>query len=101
MYVGPNSSCLLFPLLVSLCFFAFLSLFLLCEEIHLYHFSRVHIYVLIYGICFSLSDLLVFKSHLYWTSQVLNTHLSSLHVLTALNHRFPICNVRKESCFEN
>ena len=25
---------------------------------HLYHFSRFHMYVLIYGICFSLSDLL-------------------------------------------
>ena len=26
--------------------------------VHLYHFSRFHIYALIYHICFSLSDLL-------------------------------------------
>ena len=34
------------------------SLFLPCKLVHLYRFSRFHIYVLIYGICFSLSDLL-------------------------------------------
>ena len=28
-----------------------------CKLVHLYHFSRFHIYVLIYDICFSLSDL--------------------------------------------
>ena len=33
------------------------SLFLPCKPVHLYHFSRFHIYVLIYYICFSLSDL--------------------------------------------
>ena len=31
--------------------------FLLCKQVHLYHFSRFHIYMLIYEICFSLSDL--------------------------------------------
>ena len=35
-----------------------LSLFLPCKLVHLYHFSRFHIHVLIYNICFSLSDLL-------------------------------------------
>ena len=34
------------------------SLFLLCKQDHLYHFSSFHIYVLIYDIFFSLSDLL-------------------------------------------
>ena len=40
------------------------SLFLPCKPVHLYHFSRFHIYVLIYDICFSLSDLL----HSVWQS---------------------------------
>ena len=40
------------------------SLFLLCKPVHLYHFSRFHIYVLIYDVCFSLSDLL----HSVWQS---------------------------------
>ena len=35
-----------------------LCLFLPCKPVHLYHFSRFHIYVLIYDICFSLFDLL-------------------------------------------
>ena len=34
------------------------SLFLPCRYVHLYHFSRFHLYVLIYDIWFSLSDLL-------------------------------------------
>ena len=33
-------------------------LFLPCKYSHLYHFSRFHIYTLMYGMCFSLSDLL-------------------------------------------
>ena len=32
--------------------------FLSCKEVHQYQFSRFQVYVLIYGICFSLSDLL-------------------------------------------
>ena len=36
------------------------SQFLPCKLVHLYHFSRFHIYALIYDICFSLSDLLYF-----------------------------------------
>ena len=35
-----------------------LRLFLPCKPVHLYHFSRLHIYALIYDSCFSLSDLL-------------------------------------------
>ena len=54
-----------FPALVSICLFsAFVSLFLPCKPVHLYHFSRFHIYALIYDICFSLSDLL----HSVWPS---------------------------------
>ena len=29
-----------------------------CKQVHCYHFSKFHTYVLIYDICFSLSDLL-------------------------------------------
>ena len=48
-----------FPPLVSICLFSTsLSQFLLCKPVHLYHFSRFHMYVLIYDICFSVSDLL-------------------------------------------
>ena len=48
-----------FPPLVSIRFFSTsVSQFLPCKPVHLYHFSRFHIYVLTYDICFSLSDLL-------------------------------------------
>ena len=54
-----------FPLLVSIRLFSTsVSLFLPCKPVHLYHFSRFHIYALIYDICFSLSDLL----HSVWQS---------------------------------
>ena len=43
---------------------ASVSLFLPCKPVHLYHFSRFHIYALIYNICFSLYDLL----HSVWRS---------------------------------
>ena len=47
-----------FPPLVSIHLFSTsVSLFLPCKPVHLYHFSRFHIYALIYGICFSPSDL--------------------------------------------
>ena len=43
-----------FPPLVSIRLFSTcVSLFLSCKRIHLYHFSRFHIYALIYDICFS------------------------------------------------
>ena len=49
-----------FPPLVSIRLFsASVSQFLRCKPVHLYHFSRFHIYALIYNICFSLSDLLL------------------------------------------
>ena len=52
-----------FPPLVSIRLFSTsVSLFLPCKLVHLYHFSKFHIYALIYDICFSLSDLL----HLVW-----------------------------------
>ena len=55
----PPLSCH-FPHLVSIHLFSTsVSLFLPCKPVHLYHFSMwFHIYVLIYAICFSLSDLL-------------------------------------------
>ena len=54
-----------FPPLVSICLFSTsVSQFLPCRPVHLYHFSRFHIYVLIHDICFTLSDLL----HSVWRS---------------------------------
>ena len=54
---SPNSSHPSLSPLVSIHFFStFVSLFLLCKYVHLYHFSRFHIDVFIYNICFSLSD---------------------------------------------
>ena len=48
-----------FPPLVSIRLFsASVSLFLPCKPVHLCHFSRFHMYALIYTICFSLSDVL-------------------------------------------
>ena len=53
----PTPRC--FPPLVSIhLVFTSVSLFLPCKPVHLYHFSRFYIYVLIHDICFSLSDLL-------------------------------------------
>ena len=54
-----------FPPLVSIHLFSTsVSLLLPCKPVHLYHFSRFHIYALIYNICLSLSDLL----HSVWQS---------------------------------
>ena len=67
---SPNSShhhhlLLHLPPLVSIRLFSTsVSLFLPCKPVQLYHFSRFHIYALIYDICFSLSDLL----HSVWQS---------------------------------
>ena len=59
----PNPHC--FPPMVSIRLSSTsVSLFLPCKAVHLYHFSRFHIYALIYDICFSLSDLL----HSVWQS---------------------------------
>ena len=38
------------------------SQFLSCKLVHLYHFSRFHIYALTYDICFSLSDFTLYDS---------------------------------------
>ena len=38
-------------------------LFLPWKEVHLYHFSRSHLYVLIYNICFHLFDFTILLSH--------------------------------------
>ena len=61
-----------FPPLVSIRMFSTsVSQFLPCKLVHLYHFSRFHIYALIYDICFSLSDLF----HSVWQSLDLSTSL--------------------------
>ena len=56
--------CSFLPLLSIHLFSTSVSRFLPCKPVHLYHFSRFHIYALIYDICFSLSDLL----HSVWQS---------------------------------
>ena len=65
---SPNSShpsSPRFPPLVSICLSSTsVSLFLPYKLVHLYHFSRFHIYALIYDICFSVSDL----RHSVWQS---------------------------------
>ena len=54
-----------FPRLVSIHLFSTsVSQLLSCNPVHLYHFSRFHIHVLIYDVCFFLSDLL----HSVWPS---------------------------------
>ena len=56
---NPHPRC--FPPLVSIRLFSTsVSQFLPCKLVHLYYFSRFHIYVLICDICFSHSDLLHF-----------------------------------------
>ena len=58
-FITPPPPPLPLPPLVSIrLFLTSVSLFLPCKPVHLYHFSRFHIYALIYDICFSLSDLL-------------------------------------------
>ena len=64
-FITPPQPLLHFPRLVSICLFSTsVSLFLPCKLVQLYHFSRFHIYALMYDICFSLSDLL----HSVWQS---------------------------------
>ena len=49
-----------FPPLVSICLFSTsLSLFLPCKQVHLYHFSRCHMYALIYDRSRTLSILVI------------------------------------------
>ena len=72
---SPNSFHPLFLPLVAICLIsASVSLFLPCRQVHLYHFSRFHLYTLIYNICFFLVDLQLlwprYKS-LKWTLQFL------------------------------
>ena len=56
-YSLHSSHPLLSPLCPQICSLC-VHLLLLCEQIHQYHPSRFHIYVLICNICFPLSDLL-------------------------------------------
>ena len=67
-----------FPPLASICLFSTsVSQFLPCKPVHLYHFSRFHIYELIYDICFSLSGLLhsLWQSLDFWGFQYLQKDL--------------------------
>ena len=59
------------PLVSIRLFSTSVSLSLPCKPVHLYHFSRFHIYALIYNICFSLSDVL----HSVWQSLEVHLHL--------------------------
>ena len=61
-----------FPPLVPVHLFSIsVSLFLLCKQVHLYHFSKFYIYELIHNTWFSLSDLL----HSVWQSLHTSTSL--------------------------
>ena len=77
-----------FPPLVSIRLFSTsMSLFLPCKPVHLYHFSRLHVYVLIYDICFSLSDLLL-PTHMgrsVYPKKTQKTNRLLLQLLCALN----------------
>ena len=70
---SPSSSPLphFHPLVSISLFSTSVSLFLPCKQVHLYHFSRFHIYALLYYICFSLSDLL----HSVWQSLKIHQQL--------------------------
>ena len=58
-FIPPPPPATTFPPLVSIPLSSTsVSQFLPCKPVHLYHFSRFHIYALIYNICYSLSDLL-------------------------------------------
>ena len=79
------------PPLVSICLFSVsVSLFLPCTPVHLYHFSRFHIYALIYDICFSLSDLL----HSIWQSLDPSTSLQT----TQFRSFLWLCNIPLYIC---
>ena len=82
-----------FPPLVSIHLFSTsVSQFLRCIPVHLYHFSRFHIYTLIYDICFSLSDLF----HPVWQSLGPSTSLqmTQFHsILWLSNIPLCICNI--------
>ena len=55
----PHRPCHFAPLASIRLFSTSVSLFLPCKPVHLYHFSRFHIYALIYHICFFPSDSLL------------------------------------------
>ena len=63
-FITPPPPCHCSPLVSIRLFSTSVPLFLPCKPVHLYHFSRFHIYALKYDICFSLSDLL----HSVWQS---------------------------------
>ena len=54
LFIPLSPSCTIFTILFSIP----ASPFLPCKQVHQSHFSRFHIYALIYDICFSLPDLL-------------------------------------------
>ena len=69
---SPNSSHPPFSPSVSIHLFSTsLSLFLPCEQVHLYHFSKFHIYALIYNIFFS-----------FWLTSLCMTVSRSIYVST-------------------
>ena len=67
-------------------------LFLLCKQVHLCHFSRFHIYVLIYDICFSFSALLhsvcPFKINHIFTGRTKRINFLLKHFLYDLQKRY-------------
>ena len=75
-----------FPTVSSSPFSTSASLFLPCHQVHQYHFSRFHIYVLPYGI-FSLSDLLQSACFLFHiVILVLEAEISDLAIFHDINY---------------
>ena len=70
-----------FPHLVSIRFFSTsVSLFLPCKPVHLYHFSRFHIYALVYGVCFVTSLIHVSFGSVLFNLQIFGEFFSYLSV---------------------
>ena len=56
------------------------SLFLLCKLVHLYHFSRFHIYVLIYSISIN-TDCLVSLKNGYFSFSIFKSKYHNLFII--------------------
>ena len=62
-------------------FSTFVPLFLPWKQVHLYHFSRFHTYVLIYDICFSLTYFTLYDKHFICVSTDMTQFCSFLWLI--------------------
>ena len=96
MYICQSQSCSsshppLRPLVSILLFSTSVSLFLPCKQVHLYHFSRFHIYALPYDICFSLSLRFIFWANIWSYLENVSVHLRRIYILLLLSEVFYGC----------